>query len=162
MSILPSTRPAWESGPFMKASRREPAERTPIWLMRQAGRYLPEYRAIRQKVSFLDLCKNPELSAEVMLMAVERLQVDAAIIFADLLPILEPMGLELEFTSRDGPVIHNPIRGPGDVNRLRELVSIEPLEFVCETVRKTLRRLGRAEAGDRVRGRPIHAGQLCD
>ncbi|MGO8751091.1 MAG: uroporphyrinogen decarboxylase [Thermoguttaceae bacterium] len=121
----------------MKAARREPVERTPIWLMRQAGRYMPEYRAIRQKVSFLDLCKNPELSAEVMLVAVERLQVDAAIIFADLLPILEPMGLELEFTSRDGPVIHNPIRGPGDVDRLRELVSIEPLEFVCETVRKT-------------------------
>jgi len=121
----------------MKAARREPSERTPIWLMRQAGRFLPEYRAVRQKMSFLELCKNPDLSAEVMLTAVQRLGVDAAILFADLLPILEPMGLKLEFSAGEGPVIHNPIRGPEDVDRLRELESVAPLDFVLQAVRKT-------------------------
>lgn len=132
-----AARHPWDDGPFMKAVRREPAERTPIWLMRQAGRYMPEYRAVRRKTSFLELCDNPELSAEVMLTAVEKLGVDAAIIFADLLPILRPMGLELEFTSADGPVIHNPIRQPADVDRLGELEDLGSLENVFETVRKT-------------------------
>ena len=121
----------------MKAARREPAGSVPIWLMRQAGRYMPEYQAVRRKTTFLELCKTPALCAEVMLVAVERLGVDAAIIFADLLPILEPMGLELEFTPGEGPVIHNPVRGPEDVDRLRELESVEPLDFVMETVRLT-------------------------
>lgn len=133
----PPTRHPWDDGPFMKAVRREPAERTPIWLMRQAGRYMAEYGAVRRKTSFLDLCANPELSAEVMLTAVKKLGVDAAIIFADLLPILQPMGLELEFTPSDGPVIHNPIREPGHVDRVRELEDLAPLENVFETVRKT-------------------------
>ncbi len=108
---LPGARPAgpWDDGPFMKACRRQPVDRTPIWLMRQAGRYMQEYRAVREKVSFLELCKNPQLCAEVMLTAVEKLNVDAAIIFSDLLPILEPMGLNLEFAAGEGPVIHNPI-----------------------------------------------------
>ncbi len=127
----------------MKAARREPAERVPIWLMRQAGRYMPEYRAIRQKSGFLELCKNPDLCAEAMLVAVERLKVDAAILFADLLPILEPMGLDLEFTAGEGPVIHNPIRQADDVDRLRELENVEPLDFVLQAVRKT--RAGLAE-----------------
>jgi len=122
---------------LLKAARRQPVPRTPIWLMRQAGRYLPEYRKLRQKLSFLELCKNPALSAEVMLSAVDRLGVDAAIIFADLLPILEPMGLRLEFTAGDGPVVHNPIRSAEDVARLAELEDLSPLEFVFETVRKT-------------------------
>jgi len=121
----------------MKAARLEPADRVPIWLMRQAGRYMAEYRAVRQKTTFLDLCRNPDLCAEVMLVAVQRLGVDAAILFADLLPILEPMGLELEFTAGEGPVIHNPIRRPEDVDRLRELDCIEPLAYVVEAVRKT-------------------------
>ncbi len=121
----------------MKAARCEPAGRVPVWLMRQAGRYMPEYRALRRKVSFLELCKNPDLCAEVMLTAVQRLGVDAAILFADLLPILEPMGLDLEFPAGEGPVIHNPIRGPEDVDRLRELESVEPLDFVLQAVRKT-------------------------
>jgi uroporphyrinogen decarboxylase len=95
---------------MMRACRMEPVERTPIWLMRQAGRYLPEYRAVREKTGFLELCKNPRLSAEVMIATVERLGVDAAIIFSDLLPILEPMGMDLEFAAGEGPVIHNPIR----------------------------------------------------
>ncbi len=122
---------------MMKAARREPVDRVPVWLMRQAGRYMPEYRAVRRKVSFLELCKNPNLSAEVMLTAVDRLKVDAAIIFADLLPILEPMGLALEFTASDGPLIHNPIRAAHDVDRLGELDDLEPLDYVFQTVRKT-------------------------
>ncbi|REK07501.1 MAG: uroporphyrinogen decarboxylase [Planctomycetota bacterium] len=127
----------WDEGPFMKACRRQPSDRTPIWLMRQAGRYMSEYRAVRDKVSFLELCKNPELSAEVMVTAVDKLGVDAAIIFSDLLPILEPMGLELEFTPGDGPVIHNPLRESADVERFRELDSVEPLDFVMQTVKHT-------------------------
>ena len=95
---------------MMRACRMEPVERPPVWLMRQAGRYLPEYRAVRAKVGFMELCKNPRLSAEVMLATVERLGVDAAIIFSDLLPLLEPMGMNLEFAAGEGPVIHNPIR----------------------------------------------------
>ena len=96
--------------PFLKACRREPADVTPIWLMRQAGRYMPEYRAIRSKVSFLELCKRPELATEVTVTAAERLGVDAAILFADILLILEPLGFELEFAKGEGPIIHNPVR----------------------------------------------------
>jgi uroporphyrinogen decarboxylase len=122
---------------LVKAARGEPAGQVPIWLMRQAGRYLPEYREIRRKTGFLELCKSPDLCAEVMLRTVERLGVDAAIIFSDLLPILEPMGLQLEFTAGSGPVIRNPVRCCEDVDRLRELESMDGLEFVIETVRKT-------------------------
>jgi uroporphyrinogen decarboxylase len=135
--IAPPQPGPWDDGPFMKACRRQPADRVPIWLMRQAGRYMPEYRALRAKTTFLELCKNPALCAEVMITAVNRLEVDAAIIFADLLPILEPMGLQLEFTPGDGPVIHNPLREARDVQRFRELESVEPLDFVMETVKLT-------------------------
>ncbi|HVX14772.1 MAG TPA: uroporphyrinogen decarboxylase [Pirellulales bacterium] len=129
--------PAWYDSPFMKACRREPCAQVPIWLMRQAGRYMPEYREVRSKTTFLELCKNPQLCAEVMVAAVERLGVDAAIIFSDLLPILEPMGMELEFAQGEGPVIHNPVREPQEVDRLRELQSVESLDFVVQTVRLT-------------------------
>jgi uroporphyrinogen decarboxylase len=128
---------AWDDSLFMKACRREPVSRTPVWLMRQAGRYMPEYRRVREKTTFLELCKNPELCAEVMITAVNRLGVDAAIIFADLLPILEPMGFELEFARGEGPVIHNPIRDSDDIDRVQELESVEPLSFVMDTVRLT-------------------------
>ena len=129
--------PAWHDGPFMRACRREPTDRIPIWLMRQAGRYLPEYRAIRAQTTFLELCKNPALSAEVMIRTVERLDVDAAIIFSDLLPILEPMGFDLEFAQGEGPLIHNPVRAAGDVDRVLELDGVAALDFVMETVRLT-------------------------
>ena len=127
----------WDDSLFMRACRLERVERTPIWLMRQAGRYMPEYRAVREKTSFLELCKNPALCAEVMITAVRRLGVDAAIIFSDLLPILEPMGLDLEFARGEGPVIHNPVRDARDVERVLELDHVESLEFVMETVRQT-------------------------
>ena len=126
-----------QDGPFMRACRREPVPYTPIWLMRQAGRYMAEYREVRAKQSFLELCKNPQLCSEVMCTAVERLGVDAAIIFSDLLPMLEPMGFDLEFSPGDGPQIHNPVREPEDVNRVLELESVESLDFVFETVSQT-------------------------
>ena len=122
---------------FLKACRGEPVERTPIWLMRQAGRYMNEYREVRAKTTFLDLCKNPDLCAEVAITAMNRLGVDAAIIFSDLLPILEPMGIDLEYAKGEGPVIHNPIREAPDVDRVVELESVDALHFVMETVRIT-------------------------
>lgn len=127
----------WYDSPFMRACRREPTAVTPIWMMRQAGRYMAEYRDVRAKTSFLELCKNPALCSEVMCTAVKRLGVDAAIIFSDLLPILEPMGLELEYAQGEGPVIHNPVREPADVGRVLELETVEALDFVMETVRQT-------------------------
>ncbi len=122
---------------MMRACRLEPVERTPVWLMRQAGRYLPEYRAVREKVGFLELCKSPRLAAEVMIATVERLGVDAAIIFSDLLPILEPLGFDLEFTAGEGPVIHNPVREPADLARVRELADVDRLGYVMDVVRAT-------------------------
>jgi uroporphyrinogen decarboxylase len=121
----------------MRACRREPVPYTPIWLMRQAGRYMPEYRAVRNRTTFLELCKNPSLAAEVTVTAAERLGVDAAIIFADILLILEPMGVELEFAQGEGPVIHNPVRQASDVDRLRQLEDVSELDFVNEAIRQT-------------------------
>lgn len=128
---------AMEASDFIKACYRQPTDVTPVWLMRQAGRYMAEYRAVREKHSFLELCKNPALCAEVMVTAVEKLGVDAAIIFSDLLPILEPMGFDLEFAAGDGPVIHNPIREPSDIDRVQVLKDMAPLQFVADTVRLT-------------------------
>ena len=125
----------------MRACRRDPVPYTPIWLMRQAGRYMREYREVRAKTTFLDLCKTPSLAAEVTVTAVERLGVDAAIIFADILLILEPLGIELEFAAGEGPVIHNPVRVSSDVDRLLELEDASPLEFVNEAIRQTRRAL---------------------
>lgn len=120
---------------FLQACRREPTSYTPVWLMRQAGRYMPEYRAIRDRVPFLALCKNPELAAQVTVQAVERLGVDAAIIFADILLIVEPMGVGLEFSKGDGPVIHRPVRSGHDVDQLREVAPAESVSFVFESVK---------------------------
>ncbi len=127
----------WGDSDFLRACRQETVRRTPIWLMRQAGRYMPEYRAVRSKIGFLELCKNPSLCSEVMCTAVDFLGVDAAIIFSDLLPILEPMGMELEFAKGDGPVIHNPVRESEDVDRVLDLQSVDSLHYVIETVCKT-------------------------
>jgi uroporphyrinogen decarboxylase len=135
--VVIDTKAPWYNSPFLKACRREAVPYTPIWLMRQAGRYMPEYREVRAKTTFLELCKNPDLCAEVMITAVNRLGVDAAIIFSDLLPMLEPMGMQLEFSAGEGPVIHNPVREAEDVDRLVELESVEALHFVMETVQKT-------------------------
>jgi uroporphyrinogen decarboxylase len=125
----------------MRACRREPVPYTPIWLMRQAGRYMREYREVRAKTTFLELCKTPSLAAEVTVTAVERLGVDAAIIFADILLILEPLGIDLEFAAGEGPVIHNPVRNATDVDRLRELEDPNALGFVYEAISETRRAL---------------------
>lgn len=103
--------------------------------MRQAGRYLPEYMEIRSKVTFMELCKTPELAAEATLIAQRVLGVDAAILFADLLPILEPMGLDLEYQKGEGPVIHNPIRTAADVDRTHAIEDMDVLHFVFDTVK---------------------------
>jgi len=128
---------ALNNSPFMRACRREPVPHTPIWLMRQAGRYMSEYREVRARMSFLELCKTPSLATEVTVTAAERLGVDAAIIFADILLIVEPMGIELEFAEGEGPAIHNPVRTVHDVERLREVEDIDSLGFVFEAIRQT-------------------------
>lgn len=119
---------------FMKACRLEKTDYTPIWIMRQAGRYMREYRDIRSKVSFLELCKTPELAAEVTLMAVDRLQVDSAIIFSDILLILEPLGLKVEFSKNDGPQIKKVLRSSKAVDSIREFDS-EKLGFVYDSIK---------------------------
>ena len=103
---------------FLRACRGQAVERTPIWLMRQAGRSLPEYRALRAKTDFATLMRTPELAAEVTVQPVDRLDVDAAILFADILVPAAPLGIEVEF--QPGPVIDRPIRTPGDVDRLTD------------------------------------------
>ena len=112
---------------FLKACRCENTDYTPIWLMRQAGRYMKEYQDIRSKVPFLELCRSPELATEVMVTAVERLGVDASIIFSDILLILQPMGLELEYIEGVGPVLHNPVRTPEQAQMLKD---VEPGDLV--------------------------------
>ncbi|MBV9928969.1 MAG: uroporphyrinogen decarboxylase [Acidobacteria bacterium] len=127
--------------PFMRACRREQVPYTPVWLMRQAGRYMKEYRDVRARHSFLEMCKQPEVASEVTVYAAHRLNVDAAIIFADILLIVEPMGLELEFAKGEGPVIHNPVRSGKDVDRVREVEDVSSLDYVYEAVRITRREL---------------------
>ena len=104
---------------FLQACRGEPVERPPIWLMRQAGRYMAAYREIRSKVSFLELCKTPDLVAEVTLQPIERFSFDAAILFSDILVPAEAMGADLSFGAGHGPVIANPVRSSADVDRVR-------------------------------------------
>jgi len=119
---------------FLDACRRRPTAFTPIWLMRQAGRYLAEYRNLRERWGFLELCKNPQAAAEVTLQPVERLGVDAAILFADILLVLEPLGVGLEFTKGDGPHIQRPVRSAPDVARLPAVAVDDAVGFVFETV----------------------------
>ena len=121
--------------PFLAACRREPTPFTPIWLMRQAGRYMQDYRSLRAQYGFLELCKRPDLATEITVAPVERLGVDAAILFADILLILEPLGVGLEYSKGDGPVIHRPVRTPADVDALKTFDTQE-LGFVYEAVRK--------------------------
>jgi uroporphyrinogen decarboxylase len=125
---------------FLKACRREPVDCTPVWFMRQAGRYMAEYRSLRAKYSMLELCKTPELAAQVTLQPIDRFPLDAAIIFADILLPLEPMGLSLEFAEGEGPVIHNPVRDQADVERLKMTDGGE-LEYVAEAIRQAQRAL---------------------
>lgn len=120
---------------FLQAANLQPASHTPVWFMRQAGRYMPEYRKIREKFGLLDICAQPELACEVTLQPVEAFDVDAAILFADILLPLVPMGLELRFATGEGPVIDNPIRGMTDVVQLRAVNVGHELGHVLSAVR---------------------------
>jgi uroporphyrinogen decarboxylase len=126
---------------MMKACRREATSYTPIWLMRQAGRYMPEYRRVRERHDFLEMCQRPELSAEVTVTAVERLGVDAAIIFADILLPLIPMRVGLHFEKGDGPIIDRPIRSAADLDRI-PLIDPEALGFVADAIKLVRSGLG--------------------
>jgi uroporphyrinogen decarboxylase len=120
---------------FLKACRGENVDYTPVWLMRQAGRYLPEYQAIRASVDFLTLCKTPELAAEVTLQPVDILKVDAAILFSDILIPVESMGMRLEFSDKEGPILSEPIRGKSAVEKIIIPDIEEDLPFILETIR---------------------------
>ncbi|CAI2719397.1 uroporphyrinogen decarboxylase [Nitrospina watsonii] len=120
---------------FLKACRGEPVDCTPVWFMRQAGRYMKEYRALKEKHSFLEMCRTPELATEVTLQPLDVLGVDAAIIFADILLPLEPMGTGLEFTVGDGPSIPRPVRTRQDVENLKPVCSEEQLGYVGDAIK---------------------------
>jgi uroporphyrinogen decarboxylase len=124
-----------EGSRFVRACLRKPVDRTPVWFLRQAGRYMPEYREVRKHHSLIEICKKPELAAEVTITAAERLGVDAAIIFADLLLPLEPMGLAFEFQAGEGPVVHRPVRTAEDVKAIRTDRAGE-LAYVAEAIEK--------------------------
>lgn len=128
----------WDS-PFLRTCRGEPVSRAPVWLMRQAGRYMQHYRGLRAAHSFLDLCKDPDLACEVTVYAREWLGVDAAIIFSDILVVPEALGLRLEFTAGEGPRLPDPLRTPADLARLREPAQAgADLGFVSAAIRRTV------------------------
>jgi len=134
-----STPPA--SDVFLRACRGEPVSRTPVWLMRQAGRYMAEYRALREQHPILEMMKNPECAAEVTLQPVNAFDVDAAIIFADILTLLEPMGLELEFIPGKGPAFHNPIQTREDIRSLKTVHPETDISFTLEAIQLVRERL---------------------
>ncbi|MBN1452376.1 MAG: uroporphyrinogen decarboxylase [Anaerolineales bacterium] len=120
---------------FLAACRRQPVDATPVWFMRQAGRYMAEYRAIRKKYGLLEIVQQPELAAEVTLQPVRAFNVDAAILFADILLPLQPLGVDFGFTKGEGPVIHHPVRTQADVDALRPLRPEETLAHVMDAIR---------------------------
>ncbi|MFO7448385.1 MAG: uroporphyrinogen decarboxylase [Ignavibacteriaceae bacterium] len=126
---------------FLRACRKQPVERTPIWIMRQAGRYLPQYRAIREKADFLTMCKTPELAAEVTIQPVDLIGVDAAIIFSDILVIPEAMGMHLEMNEGKGPVFPDPIRNENDAKNLKQIDPSKDLKYVLDAVSLTKKEL---------------------
>ncbi len=133
--------PAPDDCRFLKACRAQPSDVTPVWFMRQAGRYLPEYRALRQKHSLLELCHHPELAAQVTLQPVERLGVDAAILFADILLPFEPLGLGLSFAAGEGPHITRPIHAATQVLELPRVEPATDLGYVMDAARLAARAL---------------------
>jgi len=126
---------------FLKACRGEKTDYTPVWLMRQAGRYLPEYQKVRSKVDFPTLCKTPELAAEVTIQPVDILKVDAAILFSDILVPIEPMGMKLEFSESKGPILYDPIRNDIAVSKLRRIKAEDDVPFVMETIKMLVKKL---------------------
>lgn len=126
---------------FLRACLRQPVDRTPVWFLRQAGRYMPEYQAVRREHSLVEICKSPALAAEVTITAAEKLDVDAAIIFADLLLPLEPMGLDFTFQAGEGPVVHHPLRSAADIAALRTDRTAD-LGYVAEAIRRVQKHFG--------------------
>jgi uroporphyrinogen decarboxylase len=127
--------------PFLRACRRQPVDRVPVWLMRQAGRYMPEYRALREKRSILELCRTPELAAEVTLQPINRFDLDAAIIFADILLPLEGLGVGFHFAEGEGPVIERPVRTPEDAAAVKPFDPAVGLGYVLEAIKIVRREL---------------------
>jgi uroporphyrinogen decarboxylase len=126
---------------FLRACRREPVDATPVWFMRQAGRYMSNYRALRKRHSLLEICRHPELAVEVTLQPLDAIEVDAAILFSDLLLPFTPLGLDFDFVKGEGPSVDRPIRRPEDVERLRRFEPRESLGHVLETIRVLRRTL---------------------
>jgi uroporphyrinogen decarboxylase len=126
---------------LLRACRREPVERPPVWIMRQAGRYLPEYRAIRARADFLTMISTPEIAVEVTLLPVDTLGVDAAIIFSDILVVPQAMGMALSVEEGSGPRFHAPLRTPADFNRLRKVEPEDGLSHVLDGIRLARRQL---------------------
>jgi uroporphyrinogen decarboxylase len=126
---------------FLRACRREPVDATPVWFMRQAGRYMPEYRELRRRYSLMDICRAPELAVAVTMQPVEVIEVDAAILFSDLLVPFTPMGIDFDFVKGEGPSIENPIRSDRDAARLRRFEPRQALAHVLETIRILRREL---------------------
>jgi uroporphyrinogen decarboxylase len=120
---------------LLKALRCENSGRPPVWLMRQAGRYLPQFRAMRQRYSFLELCHKPELAAEVTKLPIDLLGFDAAILFSDILMVPEALGVGVQFENGSGPVIERPLEGPGDLKRLPRVIVEEKLKFVADAIK---------------------------
>ncbi len=120
---------------FLRACRREPVDVTPVWFMRQAGRYMAEYRAIREKYSLIEICQHPEIAAEVTMQPVRALGVDAAILFADILLPVIPLGLGLEFAKGEGPVIASPVRTLADVQAMKPFEAESDLGYVMDAIR---------------------------
>jgi uroporphyrinogen decarboxylase len=121
---------------FLRACRRQPVDATPVWFMRQAGRYMAEYRALRERYSLIEICRTPELATEVTLQPVARIEVDAAILFSDLLVPLAPLGLPFDFVRGEGPAIATPIRHAADVDRLKRFEPREALAFVFAAIKE--------------------------
>jgi uroporphyrinogen decarboxylase len=136
--------PPWHQSRFMKACRCEPVDATPVWLMRQAGRYLPEYRALRARIPFLELCKSPDRVAEITVGAADRIGADAAILFADLLLIAEPMGFRIDYEEGPGPFVRPLLRTPADLNRLKEVEPENSLAYLFEAIQRARARLDAA------------------
>jgi len=127
---------------ILRAAKQQPVERTPVWFMRQAGRYLPEYREIRKKVDFLTLCKTPHLAAEVTIQPVDLIGVDAAIIFSDILVIPEAMGMNLIIEeNKGGPRFTNPVRSRHEIDLLRDIEPADDLDYVLEAIARTKKEL---------------------
>ena len=171
MKVLDSSPPAGRDGAvekplpsLVRAARREPLAATPVWFMRQAGRSLPEYRAIRERYDLLAICQSPELCLEVTLQPVRRLGVDAAVLFADImLPVMFGLGVEVRLVENIGPVVDAPIRDAADLRRLRALPAEQSVPFVLETIRLLRRALAPERAVIGFAGAPFTlAGYLIE